>query len=225
MYEFDNLLANKNWNSKTIGEFFKALKDYNDDDKCIITAEVAKELLKRGGKSNISSAETILIYATQKCFDVSDSNYKAQVYYLLGQLYELHIENFVKAYTYYEKYTDNNTVNEGNHSTILRALILRDDFTYSEKLEEELKLSFGELDLGLKNDRIYENIGRLIVAQHNNDEEKIAALTKHLKAIVKADELFFLDFIFKKDNIPDSLKVPPKVINFIKELTVDKQAE
>ncbi len=214
----DSLLAVKNWDAGTTGEFFKALKNYENEDKCIITANTARELMKRGTSNNISCAEVILTYATQRYFDVCDTNYKAEIYYLLGQLYEHYSENFIKAYTYYEKYTLNNTINEGSHSILLRALILRDDFKYSEELEKELRYSYGEIDLGLRNDRLYENLGSLIVAQHENDEENIKKLTKRLKSIVKTDELFFLDLVFKKDTVPDALRVPQKVIKYINSL-------
>ncbi len=214
----NNLLCIKNWDAEISGRFFKAIRTYENEDKCLITARVARELIKRGGSTNISSAEVILIYATQRYFDVCDSNYKAEIYYLLGQLYEHHLENFIKAYTYYEKYTLNNTINEGSHSILLRALILRDNFTYSDELEKELRYSYGETDLGLRNDRLYENIGTLIVAQHENNEKAVEKLKKRLKGIVKTDELFFLDIVFKKDAVSDTLRVPQKVIDYINNL-------
>lgn len=214
----EKFLAIQNWTAETNGKFFQALNDYFNEDKCEITATVAKALMERGGKMNLICAETILTYATQHFFDVKDSNYKALVYYRLGQLYELYTENFVKAYTAYEKYTLNNTENDGNHSLLLRAIILRDNFTYSDQLEKEWRMSLGEYNLGLKNDRLYENIGSLIIAIHNEETETIDKLKKRLKAIVKADELFFLDLVFKKDTIPDSLRVPDKVIKFINAL-------
>lgn len=214
----DKLLCIQNWTAETNGKFFIALKEYTNEEKCEITAKVAKELMKRGNKMNLVCAETILTYATQHFFEVSDNNYKALVYYRLGQLYEHLLENFVKAYTAYEKYTLNNTENEGNHSILLRALILRDNFTYSDELEKEYRMSLGEYDLGLRNDRLYENLGTLIVAEHDGDTDTAEKIKKRLQAIVKADELFFLDLIFKKDTIPDSLKVPEKVISYIKAL-------
>ncbi len=214
----DRFLGIQNWSAETNGKFFTALKEYANEEKCEITAKVAKELMKRGNKMNLICAETILIYATQHFFEVSDNNYKALVYYRLGQLYEYHLENFVKAYTAYEKYTLNNTENEGNHSILLRALILRDNFTYSDELEKEYRMSLGEYDLGLRNDRIYENLGSLIVAEHDGDADTVEKIKKRLQAIVKTDELIFPDIIFKKDTIPDSLKVPEKVINYIKAL-------
>lgn len=217
----DQLLGIQTWDSAVNGKFIRALNDYFNEDKCEITVRVAKELMKRGGNQNLVSAETILVYATQHYSDVNDSNYKAMVYYCLGQLYEFYKENFVKSYTYYEKYVLNNTIYGGTHSLMLRAIIHRDNFTYSDELVEHLHNSMGEEDLGLRNDRLYENLGCLIVAQHENDEEKIAMYTKRLKNIVKADEWFFLDIIFRKDAVPDSLKVPKKVTDFIKALQVN----
>ena len=43
-------------------------------------------------------------------------------------------------------------------------------------------------------------------------------LIKRLKAIVKADEVFFPDMLLKKDNIRDVLDVPKKVIDYINAL-------
>ena len=214
----DQLLGIQTWDSAVNGKFFRALEDYFDEDKCELTVEVAYELMKRGGNRNLVSAETILVYATQHYFDVKDSYYKALVYYCLGHLYEFHLNDFVKSYTAYDKYILNNTKYDGTHALMLRAIIHRDDFTYSEELEKHLNNSMGEVDLGLRNDRLYENLGCLIVAQHNGDEEKVAMYTKRLKNIVKSDEWLILDLVFRKDTIPDSLRVPKKVIKFINEL-------
>ena len=214
----DHLLAIQTWDSAVNGKFFRALEDYFNEDKCELTVKVANELMKRGGNRNLVSAETILVYATQHYFDVKDSNYKALVYYCLGQLYEFYLDDYVKSYTYYDKYILNNTRYDGTHALMLRAVIHRDNFTYSEELEKHLNKSMGEVDLGLRKDRLYENLGCLIVAQHKDDEDKVAMYTKRLKNIVKSDEWLILDLVFRKDTVPDSLKVPKKVIKFINEL-------
>ena len=61
----ETFLKTKNWNSKIVGEFLKTLGDadkaYSNEEKCGYIKETAKELLKRGGNSNISSAENLLI--------------------------------------------------------------------------------------------------------------------------------------------------------------------
>ena len=214
----NKLLKEPFWTSETNGKFFDVLNDYFNEDKCEIVVEVATELMKRGDNENLTAAETILIYATQRYFEVNDSNYKAKIYYCLGKFYELYKENFIKAYTYYEKYTLNNTINEGNSSIMLKALILRDDFTYSDELREHWSNATAELNLGLMNDRVYEYIGSLIIAQKEGDTDYAVKLKKRLKALVKHDEMFYLDLIFKKDTLPDSLIVPPKVIRYIKNL-------
>ncbi len=212
-------ISAKNKTKALYNAFFSYLDNFTDDKKCQTVADTAKALMAISGKQNIFAAELILVHATQHYMtDVTDSNYKALVYYALGQLYELHLEAFVKAYTYYEKYTLNNTINDGNHSILLRAIILRDNFTYSEELEKHYKHSLAEYDLGYRNDRIYEALGAYIIAKHENDEEKEEALKKKLKTILKGDEFFFLDFVLTKEKIPVRLKVPQKVIDYIKAL-------
>lgn len=210
----ETLLKNKTWNPKIVGEFIKELQNYNNDEKLVIVDKTAKELLKRGGNANISSAENILIYATQHYFDGTELQTKASIYYLLGELYEKHKENFVRAYTYYEKYTLNNKENSGTHSLMLKALILRDDFTYSDELEKEFRMSLAETDLGLKNDRLYENIGRYIILKNDGNEEECQKVMKRLWGIIKTDELILPDLIIKK-NLNDRVTVPQKVIDFI----------
>ncbi len=216
----DNLLKTKNWSPKVVGEFIKELSKvengYTNENKCDFVSETAKELLKRSGNGNISSAENILIYATQHYFEDTESQTKANIYYILGELYEKHKENFMRAYTYYEKYTLNNKVNSGTHSLMLKALILRDDFKYSDELEKEFRMSLAEGDLGLKNDRIYENIGRFIVLNHEGNEEECKKVIKRLWGIIKTDELILPDLILKK-NLNDRVTVPQKVIEFIKD--------
>ncbi len=212
-------LKNKTWTPKIVGEFLKDLgkaeNAYTNEEKCNSIRETAKELLKRGGNANISSAENLLIYATQHYFKTTEPQVKADIYYTLGELYEKHKENFVRAYTYYEKYTLNNKENSGTHSLMLKALILRDDFAYSDELEKEFRMSLAETDLGLKNDRIYENIGRYIILQHENNEEECKKVIKRLWGIVKTDELILPDLILKK-NLNDRVTVPQKVVEFIK---------
>lgn len=215
----EKLLKTKTWNTKIVGEFLKELvnseNSYTNEEKCNFIKEASKELLKRGGNSNISSAENILIYATQHYFADTVPQIKADIYYLLGELYEKHKENFVRAYTYYEKYTLNNKENGATHSLMLKALILRDDFTYSDELEKEFRMSLAEVDLGLKNDRIYENIGRYIVLQHEGNDEEAQKVMKRLWGIIRTDELILPDLIIRK-SLDDRVKVPQKIIDFIK---------
>ena len=215
----ENFLKNKTWNSKVVGEFIKVLNDtknaYTNEEKCEFIKDTAKELLKRGGNANISSAENLLIYSTQHYFSGTEAQVKADIYYILGELYEKYKENFVRAYTFYEKYTLNNKEHSGTHSVMLRALILRDDFTYSDELEKEFRMSLSEGDLGFKNDRIYENLGRYIILNHEGNEEECKKVIKRLWGIVKTDELIFPDLILKK-NLSDRVTVPQKVVDFIK---------
>ncbi len=197
---------------------FKYLEEFENEDKCEIVTDLANELMSKSNDADLFAAETILVYATQHYMDVHDTNYKALVYYALGTLYELHLDQYVKAYTYYEKYALNNTINDGTHSILLRALLLRDNFKYSDELEKELRYSLGEYDLGYRNDRLYETLGSFIVAQHEGDEEREEELKKRLKTIVKGDEFFFLDFVLTKEKTPVRLNVPQKVIDYIKWL-------
>ena len=77
-------------------------------------------------------------------------------------------------------------------------------------------MSYGEQDLGLRIDRIYENLGALIVERHYGiTEEREKELIKRLKAIIKADELIFPDLILRKDAVRDMLYVPQKVRDYI----------
>lgn len=214
----NELLKEKVWNSKCNERFFQYLKDFTNEEKCEIIYNIMPHIFKKGDDESIASAEIILICATQQYFDVESTHYKALVYYRLGELYEGYKENFIKAYTAYKKYELNNVSFGGVHGILLRILLLRDDFTYSEEMKKELNLSYGETDLGLRKDRLYENIGTLIIAQRNNDEETIEMLKKRIKSIIKADEYFFLDLVFRKDATPDYLKTPERLINYIKTL-------
>ncbi len=215
---FETFLKTKNWTPKIVGEFLKEIGSnkscHTNEEKCGYISATAKELLKRGGNSNISSAENLLIYATQHYFESTEPQVKANIYYTLGELYEKHKENFVRAYTYYEKYTLNNKEHSGTHALMLKALILRDDFTYSDALEKEFRMSLAETDLGLKNNRIYENLGRYIILKHEGNNEECEKVMKRLWGIVKTDELIFPDLILKKD-LKDRVTVPQKVIDFI----------
>ncbi len=214
----NELLKEKVWNVKCNEKFFQYLKEFSNEEKCEIIYDIMPRIFKKGDDESIACAEIILICATQQYFNVESTHYKALVYYRLGELYEYYKENFIKAYTAYKKYELNNVDFGGVHSILLRILLLRDNFNYSEEMEKELILSYGETDLGLRKDRLYENIGTLIIAQRNNDEKTVESLKKRIKSIIKADEFFFVDLVFRKDATPDYLKTPDRLIDYIKTL-------
>ena len=214
----NKLLKTKLWSTAVKKQFLEYLKDYSDEEKCQIIFDVTKTVMEYGSNTNFITAESILVYATQHFFNVEDTHYKALVYYRLGELYEVYWQDYIKAYTAYKKYELNNTNFGGVHAILLRILLLRDDFTYSEEMEKELKLSYGEVDLGLRKDRIYENIGSLIIAQKEDNAELCKTLIKRIKAIVKADEYFFVDIIFRKDTIADYLNPPKKLLDYVNGL-------
>ncbi len=215
---YKDLLKIPLWSAEINGKFFHRIRDFSDDEKCGFCVDVCENLLKRKSKGNIVSAEVILIYATQHYFnDVSTNESKAKVYYLLGKIYEYYLEDFIKAYTAYEKYTLN-TENDGTHSLLMKALILRDGFVFSDELEKHYRYCLGETDLGLRNDRFYEALASYIISTHYGKDEEAEKMKKRLKGILKGDELFFLDFFIRKDNIPDSLTVPEKVIKYVNSL-------
>lgn len=199
-------------------DFPRSIDEYSNDEKCLIISDVADTFMNSQNETDLIHAESILLYATRHFFDVCDNNSKAAIYYRLAKLYDLHRHEYIKAYTAYKKFELNNTVYDGVHSALLRIILLRDDFTYSDELETELRRSYGEVDLGLKNSRIYENIGALLCARHDGDTQLCEKLTKRIKAIVKADELFFLDIFFKKDAVPDRLEAPETLLEFVKSL-------
>ncbi len=215
---YRDLLTIPVWSAETNGEFFRRIRDLSDDEKCCHSIEVAEELAKRKGQANLISAQVILTYATQHYFEnISSNEVKAKIYYALGKLYEYKFEDFIKAYTAYEKYTLN-TENEGTHALLMKALILRDGFVFSDELEKEYRYSLGEIDLGLRSDRFYEALAAYIINTHYEKTEEAEKMKKRLKGILKGEELFFLDFFIRKDNVPDVLRVPKKVSDFVKSL-------
>lgn len=208
----------KNRSKSLYANFYKYLEDFCNEEKCNIITEVANKLMEKGSKEDIFAADTILVYATQHYLNDCDGDVKARLYYTLGLINELYTDSFIKAYTYYEKFALNNTQYEGVHSILLRALILRDNFQYSEELEKEYRYSLSEYNLGTRNDRLYEHLGALIIAKNENNEERQQELTKKLKTILKGDDFFFLDYILTKDKDPQRLSVPRKVKEYINAL-------
>ncbi len=216
---FDIFKKLKKYIPKTTNEYINELSAYCNEEKCEFVFTETKKLLTIGIPESLKTAEELLLYAKNNYFDVSDNNFKALVYYRLGELYEKHYDDFNIAYEAYEKYTQFNTKFGGTHSLLLRAILLRDNFAYSPELEKELKMSYGEIDLGLRSDRLFENIGSLIVTRNEGGKEELCEeYIKRIKNIVKADELLFPDFIFKKDTVRDILEVPQKVFDFVNSL-------
>ena len=130
-------------NAQTTSEQY--LKDFTNEEKCEIIYNIMPHIFKKGDDESIASAEIILICATQQYFDVESTHYKALVYYRLGELYEGYKENFIKAYTAYKKYELNNVNFSGVHGILLRIILLKDNFTYSEEMENELLAKFLEV--------------------------------------------------------------------------------
>lgn len=214
---FKKASNNQKWTTAKIEDLYKQIKVLPDDDKCIELVDIAKELINSGDPQNLNFAEAILLKAIRSYFKVDDTNIKALVYFTLGNLYELK-EDYIKSYTYYEKYALNNTINEGSHAILLRNLLLRDNFTYSQKLEKELSKSYYDYDLGLRNDRIYEGIAEYLVFQNENKLEKAEEKKNALKALVQYGQLPVLDVVIRKDKHLNALDVPQKVIDFVKAL-------
>lgn len=214
---FSKFIKTEKWSTETLSAFFDKLNDYFNEDKCLYSVKVANELVKKGDYNSFRNAEAILINAIRNYFDVEDSNYKAKVYYSLGHLYEVW-EEYIKSYTYYEKYALNNTSEEGANSILLKIIILRDNFTYSDNLEKHLLRAYGEYNLGLRNNRVYEMIAEYLIFINENKFEKAEEKKKDLKSLIKYGQLPLLDLIIKKDNFLDTVDVPKKVVDFVENL-------
>ena len=82
---------NKNfWDNETKDDFLQTLAIYSDDEKCQFIYDIIPKILKSDNNMNIISAENILVYSTQHFFNnVSDTHYKALIYYRLGEVYFL----------------------------------------------------------------------------------------------------------------------------------------
>lgn len=206
----------KNWSYDTKHSFYEDLKDYFNEDKCEIICNVSKELMK--SSVDVSFAEEFLLFAAEECFETVPDKIKAEVFYTLGKLYEIYKKDYSDAYTAYKQYALYNKTTDGNAIILTRLLLLKDNFTFSDELEKQLLRSYGEYDLGLRQDRLYETIANYIVAKHYSKEDEIKLYKRDILTIVKADELLFLDFIFKKDSIRDVLELPEITKSFIKSL-------
>ena len=214
---FSDLLALKEWKTYNIADFYNRLTIFPNEDKCDYTASVANELIKKNNIHYYKVAEEILINAIRNYFNVEDLNYKAKIYFCLGHLYEVQ-KKYINSFTYYEKYKLNNNIYEGANSILLKIIILRDKFKYSEELEKLFLEASGEYNLVLRNDRIYEDIAEYLILLNKNDFEKAEEKKKDLKALVKYGQLPLLDVIIRKDSIFNALSVPDEVIEFVEKI-------
>lgn len=217
MTMFTDLLALKEWKTDNIADFYNRLKLFSDEECCDYTVFVANELIKKNDIHYQKVAEEILINAIRNYFNVEDSNYKAKIYFCLGYLYEVQ-KKYINSFTYYEKYKLNNNIYEGANSILLKIIILRDKFKYSEELENLFLAASGEYNLGLRNDRIYEDIAEYLILLNKNNFEKAEEKKKDLKALVKYGQLPLLDIIIRKDSVFNALSVPDEVIEFVEKL-------
>jgi hypothetical protein len=214
---FSDLLALKEWKTDNIADFYNRLTIFPNEDKCDYTVSVANELIKKNNIQYYKVAEEILINAIRNYFNVEDLNYKAKIYFCLGHLYEVQ-KKYINSFTYYEKYKLNNNIYEGANSILLKIIILRDKFKYSEELEKLFLEASGEYNLVLRNDRIYEDIAEYLILLNKNNFEKAEEKKKDLKALVKYGQLPILDVIIRKDSIFNALSVPDEVIEFVEKI-------
>ncbi len=138
-------------------------------------------------------------------------------FYSLAKYFEVN-KDYNKSLEYYKKYFLNNPSIEGENKILLKIFLLRYNFTYSDEIKNLLFNSYGEYDLGLRNDRIYENIAEYLIFINDNNTEKADEKKKELKALLKYGQLPLLDVIIRKDSVFNALSVPEEVINFIEKL-------
>jgi hypothetical protein len=138
-------------------------------------------------------------------------------FYSLAKYFEDN-KDYNKSLEYYQKYFSENPSIEGENKTLLKINLLKNNFTYSEEIKNLLLNSYGEYDLGLRNDRIYENIAEYLILINENKIEKAEAKKKDLKALLKYGQLPLLDIIIRKDSVFNALDVPVEVVNFIEKL-------
>lgn len=214
---FSDLLALKEWKTENIADFYNRLSIFSNEIKCDYTVSVANELIRKNSIHHYKVAEEILINAIRNYFEVEDLNYKAKIYFSLGYLYEIQ-KKYINSFTYYEKYKINNNIYEGANSILLKIIILRDKFKYSEDLEDLFLKATGEYNLGLRNDRIYEDIAEYLILLNKNKFEKAEEKKKDLKALVKYGQLPLLDIVLRNDSVFNALSVPEEVIEFVQKL-------
>lgn len=138
-------------------------------------------------------------------------------FYSLAKYYELN-KDYNNAIEYYKKYFSNNPSIEGKNKIILKILLLKNNFVYSEEIKNLLLNSYNEYDLGLRNDRIYETIAEYLIFINENKTEKAEEKKKELKALLKYGQLPLLDVIIRKDSIFNALTTPQEVVDFIEKL-------
>lgn len=138
-------------------------------------------------------------------------------FYSLAKYFEEN-KDYNKSLEYYKKYFSENPSVEGENKILLKINLLKNNFTYSEEIKKLLLNSYGEYDLGLRNDRIYENIAEYLILINENKIEKAEEKKKDLKALLKYGQLPLLDIAIRKDSIFNALDVPGEVVKFIEKL-------
>ncbi|HOD02159.1 MAG: hypothetical protein BWY46_00965 [Firmicutes bacterium ADurb.Bin300] len=210
-------LAAKIWDSEIIGKFYSALKKLPDEEKCDCSIFIAQTLQKRGGNSNISAAAEILEYGINNYNNVSTET-KARMHWAFGYIIEYHLQNYEDAYQQYLLWKDLNSKTSGVYIALTRCLLLRDNFVYSPELEENLLKSGGEGDLGRGEDRLYESIAWYLVYAKQGNKKKMAQYRGIAQAILKSDENFLPDYVFRNDAEKEELNIPQNVRIYVKEM-------
>ena len=218
---FEDLLKVKTWNAETNGRFLDALNDYFDEDKCKYTAEIAGKLMERGDRANRVSAETLLTYAAAH-YTRDGEEAQAPVFFMLGKFHEQNAD-YATASEWYRKSAATGALG-GTAQAALRAALLGSGLTYTDDLRDKLLASGGALDLGLREDRIYEYIGWYLVYEHDGDDELRRKYAERIIGLVRTSE-YVPDMLFQKDDIRDKFAAPECVKEFSERLAAEHKAE
>ncbi len=218
---FEDLLKIKTWNAETNGRFLDALNDYFDEDKCKYTAEVAGKLMERGDRANRTSAETLLNYAAAH-YTRDGEEAQAPVFFTLGKLCEQNAD-YATASEWYQKSAATGALG-GTAQAALRATLLCSNLTYTDDLRDKLLASGGAIDLGLRDDRIYEYIGWYLVYEHDGNDELRRKYAERVIGLVRTNE-YVPDLVFQKDNVRDKLTAPECVKEFAERLAAEHKTE
>lgn len=216
MSMFETLLSVKSWSSETVGEFLRSVEYYPDCDRGRYTVDVAREILARGGDGNVHSAAVISEYALNNCGKMPTET-KAVLYSILASINEKELSDYAEAYRLSLLWKELSSGVVGADVSLVRNILMRDRFAYSEALRRHLNDSYGDFDLGYRTDRLYEALAEYVIALNDGDEAKTVRQRKRINGIITADETILPDFFLKPDATPERLNVP----TFVREYAHD----
>lgn len=105
----------------------------------------------------------------------------------------------------------------GQYMALLKSLLMKDGFAYSEELAHMFSLAVKELSLPMRSEKLYLLAAQMVLAKAEGDAVLAqTARTQAVEIMEKANKPSALEEVYRKNKLKDTIDVPEKLLDYIK---------